>query len=171
MVTLYGICVKRQLPTAVIFHIPSASIMLFTQIWGNFQLLQHYRRNPVDEINHNAGYHLHYEAFLNTNSENIIVNIRVYQPFDYRNPVYPNGTIAMVFGRFYMRGKYDMQVEAIHICKYDNASALVLRAFSPRVTISGYVVQEVQQLENGMKLVLINSMGFVRDEFHTLTVL
>ncbi|KIJ23692.1 hypothetical protein M422DRAFT_275676 [Sphaerobolus stellatus SS14] len=144
--------------------------MSFTQIWGNFQLTRHYRKNPVDENADNLGYHLHYEAFLSTNSGNITINIRVYQPVDIRFPPYPDGTIAMVFGRFFMGGPYNMQIEAIHICKYDRASALILRAFSPRITISGHVIQEVQQLRNGTKLVLINSMGFVRDHFQTLTV-
>ncbi|KIJ42586.1 hypothetical protein M422DRAFT_254367 [Sphaerobolus stellatus SS14] len=144
--------------------------MSFTHICGNFQLHRYFRRNPIDDAADASGYHLHYESTFVTNSGNILVDIRIYQLPQY--VPHPEGTIAFIFGKFRMSGPYSMEIEAVHIFKYPSyVTGRILPTFTPRVTIAGHVLQDVQQLSNGTKLIVLNTMDFVRDYHQVVTVI
>ncbi|KIJ23659.1 hypothetical protein M422DRAFT_275714 [Sphaerobolus stellatus SS14] len=144
--------------------------MSFAQIWGNFQLKNSYRKNPFDNQPQELGYHLHYESTIFTNSGEIAVDIRIYQSVNDR--ALPDGAVAFIFGNFHMTESYKMEIEAVHIFNYHaSITATILRAFSPRITIAGYVMQEVKQLKNGTKLIFINAMAHIRDYQQVSTVI
>ncbi|KIJ23479.1 hypothetical protein M422DRAFT_275925 [Sphaerobolus stellatus SS14] len=65
-----------------------------------------------------------------------------------------------------------MQIEAVHVFNYHKSiSPVILRAFQPRVVISGFIFQETEVLDDGTKLIFINAMGFVREGYQVLTVI
>ncbi|KIJ44871.1 hypothetical protein M422DRAFT_251494 [Sphaerobolus stellatus SS14] len=124
----------------------------------------------MNEEDDAAGYHLHYASSFVTNSGNILVDIRIYQLPSIRP--HPEGTIAFIFGKFQMSGPYKMEIEAVHIFKYPAyVTGHILPTFSPRVTIAGHVLQDVQELSDGTKLIIINAMDFVRDYHQVVTVI
>ncbi|KIJ22750.1 hypothetical protein M422DRAFT_57081 [Sphaerobolus stellatus SS14] len=144
--------------------------MSFTQIWGNFQLKSSKRNNPFDGQPADVGYHLHYATQLALSSGEINVDIRIYQSV--KDRALPDGSVAFVFGKFHMLDEKNMEIEAVHIFSYHpSITATILQAFSPRVTISGYVIQDVEELENGTKLIFINAISHIREYQQVLTVM
>ncbi|KIJ23516.1 hypothetical protein M422DRAFT_247383 [Sphaerobolus stellatus SS14] len=144
--------------------------MSFIQIWGNFELKDSYRLNPFDNQPDDIGFHLHYKSQISTKSGSIPVDIRVFQPIS--EHALPDGCVAFVFGRFHMPEPNEMQIEAIHIFKYHHSlSSVILRAFQPRVVISGFIFQKTEVLDDGTKLIFINAMAHIRDYYQVLTVI
>ncbi|KIJ32904.1 hypothetical protein M422DRAFT_265243 [Sphaerobolus stellatus SS14] len=65
-----------------------------------------------------------------------------------------------------------MEIKAVHIFKYPAyVTGHILPTFSPRVTIAGHVLQDVQELSDGTKLIIMNTMDFVRDYHQVVTVI
>ncbi|KIJ37660.1 hypothetical protein M422DRAFT_259754 [Sphaerobolus stellatus SS14] len=142
--------------------------MSFTQIWGNFLLKTSYRKNPFDDQLSDIGFHLHYESQLLMTNGEITVDIRIYQSI--ADQALLNGSIAFVFRKFHMVKPTKMEIEAVHIFRYHHSiTSTILQAFTPRVSIPGYITQETELLKDGTKLIFINAMGHVREYQQVIT--
>ncbi|KIJ28983.1 hypothetical protein M422DRAFT_269682 [Sphaerobolus stellatus SS14] len=140
--------------------------MSLTEICGNFQVMHSIRTKRLPpHMPVRDGPIVNYQSRLHTNSEELMVEIRIEQ--NPQEPVIPDGRIIYLYGQFHLSDTHEMQIEAIHIFPYPaSVTAEILKMFPARIEVVGYVFQESQVLPDSTKVIFVNAIAYVRDQFH-----